>query len=71
MAVPTSHRTAQAAPLKSAKERMDIVAAYRQVGTYRGAAEICETTHKTVKRVIERAEADVDRTETSAAWSPR
>jgi len=50
---------------------MDIVAAYRQVGTYRGAAEICETTHKTVKRVIERAEADVDRTETSAAWSPR
>lgn len=36
---------------------MDIVAAYRQVGTYRGAAEICGTTHKTVKRVIERVEA--------------
>ena len=28
-----------------------------EVGTYRGAAEICGTTHKTVKRVIERAEA--------------
>ena len=33
---------------------MDIIAAYQQVGTYRGAAEICGTTHKTVKRVIER-----------------
>ena len=33
---------------------MDIIAAYQQVGTYRGAAEACGTTHKTVKRVIER-----------------
>jgi hypothetical protein len=32
---------------------MDIVAAYEQVGTYRGAAVLCGTTHKTVKRVIE------------------
>lgn len=36
---------------------MDIVAAYQQVGTYRAAAEICGTTHKTVKRVIDRAQA--------------
>jgi transposase/phage tail protein X len=36
---------------------MDIIAAYRQVGTYRGAAEACGTTHKTVKRVITRHEA--------------
>ena len=41
----------------SARERMDIISAYREVGTYRGAAEICGTTHKTVRRVIERAEA--------------
>jgi len=34
---------------------MDIQAAYREVGTYRGAAEICATTPKTVKRVIEAA----------------
>ena len=40
--------------MKSARERMDIVAAYEQVGTYRGAAALCGTTHKTVKRVIER-----------------
>ncbi len=28
---------------------MNIVAVYQEVGTYRGAAEICGTTHKTVK----------------------
>lgn len=39
--------------MKNAKERMDVIAAYRDVGTYRGAAEICGTTHKTVKRIIE------------------
>ena len=32
---------------------MDVIAAYRDVGTYRGAAAICGTTHKTVKRIIE------------------
>ena len=36
---------------------MNIISAYRQAGSYRGAAELCGTTHKTVKRVIERAEA--------------
>ena len=40
----------------SARERVDIISAYHEVGTYRGAAEICGTTHKTVRRVIERAE---------------
>jgi hypothetical protein len=33
---------------------MDIVAAYREVGSYRGAAELCGTTPKTVKRSIQR-----------------
>ena len=36
---------------------MDIIAAYREVGTYRGAAQVAGTTHKTVKRVIARHEA--------------
>jgi hypothetical protein len=36
---------------------MDILSAYREVGTYRGAAEICGCTPKTVRRVIERAES--------------
>jgi len=31
---------------------MDINAAYREVGTYRGAADICGTTPKTVKRAV-------------------
>jgi hypothetical protein len=36
---------------------MDIISAYREAGTYRGAAEIAGTTHKTVRRVIARHEA--------------
>ena len=36
---------------------MDVLAAYREVGSYRGAAEICGTTHKTVRRVVERHNA--------------
>ena len=42
---------------------MDIASAYREVGTYRGAADICGTTPKTVKRVVlaaETAAAGVD-----------
>ncbi|MBE1609989.1 hypothetical protein HEB94_006837 [Actinopolymorpha pittospori] len=39
---------------------MDIIAAYREVGTYRGAAAMCGVSHKTVKRVIERQEAGGD-----------
>jgi transposase len=36
---------------------MDIISAYREVGTFRGAAAACGTTHKTVRRVIARHEA--------------
>jgi len=36
---------------------MDILAAYREVGSYRGAAVICGTTHKTVRRVVQRHNA--------------
>ena len=36
---------------------MDIISAYREVGTFRGAAVISGTTPKTVKRVIERHES--------------
>jgi len=34
---------------------MDMHAAYRGVGSYRAAAEICGTTPKTVKRSVEAA----------------
>ena len=53
--------TAQGAPLLSARKQLDVITAYRQVGTYRGAAEMCGLTHKTVKRIIERVEAAEDR----------
>jgi transposase len=36
---------------------MDIISAYREVGSYRGAAALSGTTPKTVKRVIARHEA--------------
>ena len=36
---------------------MDVIAAYQQVGTYRGAAAMCGVNHKTVKSIIERAGA--------------
>ncbi len=37
----------------SARDQLNVINAYREVGTYRGAAEMCGTTHKTVKRIIE------------------
>ncbi len=36
----------------TARKTMDVVAAYRDVGTYRGAAEICGVDPKTVKRKV-------------------
>jgi len=36
---------------------MDVIAAYREVGTFRGAAELCGTTPKTVRRIVEAQEA--------------
>jgi len=36
----------------TARERMDILSAYREVGSYRSAADICSTTPKTVKRAV-------------------
>ena len=46
---------------------MDIISAYREVGTYRGAAAICGTTPKTVKRVIARHESGGARAGPAAA----
>jgi hypothetical protein len=39
---------------------MDVIAAYRQLGSYRGAAAMCGTTHKTVKRIVESAEVTLE-----------
>jgi hypothetical protein len=37
----------------SARDELDVITAYREVGTYRGAAQMCGVDHKTVKRVVE------------------
>lgn len=44
--------------MKSAKDRMDIISAYYELGSYRGAADRCGTTHRTVKKIIDKHEAD-------------
>lgn len=36
---------------------MDIIDAYQDLGSYRAAAHLCGTTHKTVRRMVERREA--------------
>lgn len=38
--------------MKSPRERLDILAAYRDLGSFRAAAARCGTTDKTVKRVV-------------------
>ena len=54
--------TAQGAPLLSLRKQLDIVTAYREVGTYRGAAQMCGVTHKTVSRIVKGAEVAEQRT---------
>jgi transposase len=53
--VPAIHLPVRGAALvKSAREQLDIVNAYAELGSYRAAAELCGTTHKTVRRIIQR-----------------
>ncbi|MGH2467384.1 MAG: IS21 family transposase [Candidatus Limnocylindrales bacterium] len=40
--------------MKNARDQLDILSAYRTLGTYRAAAALCGTTPKTVRRVVER-----------------
>ena len=47
----------------SARKQLDVITAYRKVGTYRGAAEMCGVTHKTVKRIIDKDLATAERVE--------
>jgi len=48
--------------VKSAREQLDILSAYQELGSFRAAAALCGTTHKTVRRVIERrSEPSIER----------
>lgn len=56
----------------TARKTMDVVAAYRDVGTYRGAAEICGVDPKTVKRKVLAHEAgELDEQRASRAPVPK
>ena len=50
---------------------MDVISAYRDVGTYRGAAAICGTTHKTVRRIIEAHQTATDGVVPATSVRPR
>jgi transposase len=43
--------------LKNTREQLNILNAYRELGSYRAAARLCRTSDKTVKRVVQRLEA--------------
>ena len=57
MAVSASHRTARGASIEVCEETDGHSFFHNEAGTFRGAAVISGTTHKTVKRVIARHEA--------------
>ncbi len=38
--------------LKAMREELDIITAYHELGSYRVAAKLCGTTHRTVKRLV-------------------
>jgi transposase len=40
--------------VKTAREQLDILTTYQELGSYRATAALCGTTHKTVRRVIGR-----------------
>ena len=39
--------------MKTARESLDILTTYQELGSYRATAALCGTTHKTVRRVVE------------------
>ena len=40
--------------MKTARDQLDILTTYQELGSYRAAAALCGTTPKTVRRVVER-----------------
>lgn len=54
--------------MKTARDELDILTAYQELGSYRAAAGLCGTTHKTVRRVVERRV--VERRDGTAAERP-
>ena len=40
--------------MMTARDQLDILTTYQELGSYRATATLCGTTHKTVRRVVER-----------------
>ncbi len=40
--------------MKTARDQSDILTTYQELGSYRATATLCGTTHKTVRRVVDR-----------------
>lgn len=53
--------------MKHARDQLNILNAYEELGSYRAAAALCGTTHKTVRRIVERR----DRPPAERASRPR
>ncbi len=43
--------------MKTTREHVNIIDAFHQLGSYRAAARLLGTTHKTVRRAVERQQA--------------
>lgn len=52
------HRTAQEASIEEREGTYGRIGGLREMGSYRGAAAMCGTTHKTVGRIVQRHIAD-------------
>ena len=44
--------------MKTAEEQLDIITTYEETGSLRATADLCGTTHKTVKRIVDKHRAD-------------
>ncbi len=53
----THQPTRETQSLKATRDYLNIIDAYHELGSYRAAALLCDTTDKTVRRVIEWHEA--------------
>lgn len=53
----THQPTRETQSLKTTRDYLNIIDAYHELGSYRAAALLCDTTDKTVRRVIEWHEA--------------
>ncbi len=43
--------------MKTTREHLNIIGAFHELGSDRTAARLCGTTHKTVKKIVERHQA--------------